>query len=255
MEVRVESGLNGLRTTQSVSVTMRTPGHDFELAAGFLFSEGILTGRDQVQEVTYCQTGEVQEYNVVTVRLKDGVRLDPALLTRNFYTSSSCGVCGKASLEAVEMRGCQPLPEGGMVLDAAKIPALPHLLLDNQKGFKRTGGHHAAGLFTAEGNLDVVREDVGRHNAVDKAVGRAFLEGEVPLRDRVLVVSGRTSFEIIQKAVTAGIPAVVAVGAPSTLAVDLAKTFNVTLIGFARDHGFNLYAGEARVRNWEGDEV
>jgi FdhD protein len=255
MEVRVESGLNGLRTTQSVSVTMRTPGHDFELAAGFLFSEGILTGRDQVQEVTYCQTGEVQEYNVVTVRLKDGVRLDPALLTRNFYTSSSCGVCGKASLEAVEMRGCQPLPEGGMVLDAAKIPALPHLLLDNQKGFKRTGGHHAAGLFTAEGNLDVVREDVGRHNAVDKAVGRAFLEGEVPLRDRVLVVSGRTSFEIIQKAVTAGIPAVVAVGAPSTLAVDLAKTFNVTLIGFARNHGFNLYAGEARVRNWEGDEV
>ncbi len=251
----MESGLNGLRTTQSVSVTMRTPGHDFELAAGFLFSEGILTGRDQVQEVTYCQTGEVQEYNVVTVRLKDGVRLDPALLTRNFYTSSSCGVCGKASLEAVEMRGCQPLPEGGMVLDAAKIPALPHLLLDNQKGFKRTGGHHAAGLFTAEGNLDVVREDVGRHNAVDKAVGRAFLEGEVPLRDRVLVVSGRTSFEIIQKAVTAGIPAVVAVGAPSTLAVDLAKTFNVTLIGFARDHGFNLYAGEARVRNWEGDEV
>jgi FdhD protein len=255
MEVRVESGLNGLRTTQSVSVTMRTPGHDFELAAGFLFSEGILTGRDQVQEVTYCQTGEVQEYNVVTVRLKDGVRLDPALLTRNFYTSSSCGVCGKASLEAVEMRGCQPLPEGGMVLDAAKIPALPHLLLDNQKGFKRTGGHHAAGLFTAEGNLDVVREDVGRHNAVDKAVGRAFLEGEVPLRDRVLVVSGRTSFEIIQKAVTAGIPVVVAVGAPSTLAVDLAKTFNVTLIGFARDHGFNLYAGEERVRNWEGDEV
>ena len=249
----MESGGRGKRTTASVSVTMRTPGHDFELAAGFLFSEGILAGRDQVQEVTYCQTGELQEYNVVTVRLKDGVRLDADLLTRNFYTSSSCGVCGKGSLEAVEMKGCRPLPDGGLVLEAAGIPALPDLLLDNQKGFKRTGGHHAAGLFTPAGDVLVVREDVGRHNAVDKVVGRAFLEGDLPLRDRVLVVSGRTSFEIIQKAVAAGVPAVVAVGAPSTLAVDLARTFNVTLIGFTRGGGFNLYAGEARVGRWDGD--
>ncbi len=253
MEVRVESGRSGTRTAASVSVTMRTPGHDFELAAGFLFSEGILTGRDQVQEVTYCQTGEIQEYNVVTVRLRDGVHLDPELLTRNFYTSSSCGVCGKGSLEALEMKGCQPLPDGGLVLEATGIPSLPDLLLENQKGFKRTGGHHAAGLFNADGEVLVVREDVGRHNAVDKVVGRAFLEGDLPLRERVLVVSGRTSFEIIQKAVAAGIPAVVAVGAPSTLAVDLARTFNVTLIGFTRSGGFNLYAGEARVGNWEGE--
>jgi len=252
MEVRVESGLKGRRMTRTVSVTMRTPGHDFELAVGFLYSEGILGDREEVQEVTYCQSGELQEYNVVTVRLKEGVPLDPELLTRNFYTTSSCGVCGKGSLEAVEVKGCQALPNGTLALEAALLPKLPDLLMDGQKGFKRTGGLHAAGLFGAQGGVVAVREDVGRHNAVDKVVGQAFLDGRLPLHDRILVVSGRTSFEILQKAVAAGIPVVVAVGAPSTLAVELARKFNVTLVGFARGQRFNLYAGEARVRNWEG---
>jgi FdhD protein len=252
MEIRVETTVSGHVSTRSVSVTMRTPGQDFELAAGFLFSEGILGGREELREITYCQSGEAQQYNVVTVRFREEVALDPELLTRNFYTSSSCGVCGKGSLEAVEVRGCQALPDGTLVLDPSLIPRLPELLLDGQKGFKRSGGLHAAGLFDADGEALALREDVGRHNAVDKVVGQALLEGGIPLRDRILVVSGRTSFEILQKAVAAGIPAVVAVGAPSTLAVELAREFNVTLVGFARAQRFNLYAGGARVPDWEG---
>ena len=254
MEIRVETSLNGAVSVRSVSVTMRTPGHDFELAVGFLFSEGILRDREEVQEVTYCRSGAgLQEYNVVTVRLKEGVALDPDLLNRNFYTTSSCGVCGKASLEAVEVRGCEPLPDGGLQLEAHALPRMPETLLEGQKGFRRTGGLHAAGLFDAQGNVMALREDVGRHNAVDKIVGQSLLEGRVPLHDRVLVVSGRTSFEILQKALAAGIPAVVAVGAPSTLAVELARRFNVTLIGFARGKRFNLYAGGARVLDWQGE--
>lgn len=252
MEIRVETSLDGRVSIRSVSVTMRTPGDDFELAVGFLFSEGILKGRDAVREVTYCQSGGVQEYNVVTVRLRDGVILDPGLFNRNFYTTSSCGVCGKGSLEAVEVRGCIPLPDGTLSVDASVIPRIPGILREGQRGFQRTGGLHAAGLFDGEGALLTLREDVGRHNAVDKVVGHSLLEGAVPLHHRILAVSGRTSFEILQKAVAAGIPAVVAVGAPSTLAVELAKKFNVTLVGFARDGRFNLYAGSARVGDWEG---
>jgi len=254
MEIRVETSVNGAVSVRPVSVTMRTPGSDFELAVGFLFSEGILAGKEAVREVTYCRSGDVlQEYNVVTVRLKEGMALDAGLLNRNFYTTSSCGVCGKASLEAVELRGCEPLPEGGPVLAAALLPRLPETLREGQKGFRRTGGLHAAGLFDAEGSLLTLREDVGRHNAVDKVVGHALLAGDLPLHDRILVVSGRTSFEILQKAVAAGIPVVVAVGAPSTLAVDLARRFNITLVGFARGERFNLYAGASRVLDWEGD--
>ena len=254
MEIRVESVAGGRKITRSVSVTMRSPGHDFELAAGFLFSEGILDRRDQVQEITYCQAAGEQEYNVVTVRLREGEVLDPELLTRNFYTTSSCGVCGKGSLEAVEVKGCRVLPDDTLSLRAGLLPRLPDRLREGQKDFLRTGGLHAAGLFDAEGSLVALREDVGRHNAVDKVVGQAFLRGALPLHDRILVVSGRTSFEILQKAVAAGIPAVVAVGAPSTLAVDLARRFNVTLAGFARGNRFNLYAGGARVGTWEGQE-
>ncbi len=254
MEVRVETVQNGRPSTRSVAVTMRTPGSDFELAAGFLFSEGILQGRSQLQEITYCQTGDLQEYNVVTVRLKEGIEVDPELLNRNFYTSSSCGVCGKGSLEAVELRGCEALPNGSLSLDPASLALLPDRLLEEQKGFKRTGGLHAAGLFDSGGDLVSVREDVGRHNAVDKVIGRGLLEDQVPLADHLLVVSGRTSFEILQKAVSAGIPVVVAVGAPSTLAIDLARRFNVTLAGFTKPGGFNLYSGGGRVRDWEGSE-
>jgi FdhD protein len=253
MEIRVETALDGRISTRSVSVTMRTPGHDFELAAGFLFSEGILRGRGDLQEITYCQTGGLQEYNVVTVRLKEGVIVDPGLLNRNFYTTSSCGVCGKGSLEAIQMRGCRAVPDGTLSVEAPLLAGLPERLLEGQKGFRRTGGLHASGLFDSGGGLVALREDVGRHNAVDKVVGNALLHDWVPLQDRILVVSGRTSFEILQKAVAAGIPVVAAVGAPSTLAVDLAREFNLTLVGFVREKRFNLYSGEARVRDWEGE--
>ena len=252
MEIRVEQGGPAGQKAHSVAVTMRTPGNDFELAAGFLFSEGIVSGRDQIQEVTYCRNRDAQEYNIVTVRLREGVRLDESLLSRNFYTSSSCGVCGKASLEAVAVKGCAPLPRGRLDLDPHLLARLPARLLEGQDAFQRTGGLHAAGLFREEGELLQLREDVGRHNAVDKVVGGSLLAGALPLEDRVLVVSGRTSFEILQKAVAAGIPAIVAVGAPSSLAVDLARRFNVTLLGFTRPEHFNLYAGEERVRDWKG---
>ncbi len=251
MEVRVEHRGAGGWETRSVAVTMRTPDHDFELAAGFLFSEGIVRVRDQIREVTYCRDGGTQEYNIVTVRLRSGVILEEGLLSRNFYTSSSCGVCGKASLEAIETRGCEPLLRGGLNLEASVLADLPHRLLGGQHAFQRTGGLHAAGLFDQEGALSQVREDVGRHNAVDKVVGAAFLAGALPLEDRVLAVSGRTSFEIIQKAVSAGIPVIVAVGAPSSLAVDLARQFNVTLLGFTRPERFNVYSGGERVRDWK----
>lgn len=252
MEIRVEQEGPAGPETRSVAVTMRTPGNDFELAAGFLFSEGIVAGRDQIREVTYCRDRDVQEYNIVTVRLRTGVRLDESLLSRNFYTSSSCGVCGKASLEAVEAKGCARLPRGRLNLDPELLARLPARLLEGQDAFRRTGGLHAAGLFDEEGELLQLQEDVGRHNAVDKVVGGSLLAGALPLEDRVLVVSGRTSFEILQKAVAAGIPAIVAVGAPSSLAVDLARRFKVTLLGFTRPEHFNLYSGGERVKDWNG---
>jgi FdhD protein len=252
LEIRIETAEAGRRITRSVSVTMRTPGHDFELAAGFLFSEGILRVREQVREIAYCGPEEPQELNVVSARLRDGVAVDPALLSRNFYTSSSCGVCGKASLEAVEVRGCAALSSGTLRLEGEMVAGLPDTLREEQSAFKRTGGLHAAGLFNAEGNLGILREDVGRHNAVDKVVGHAFLEGHLPLSDRVLVVSGRTSFEIMQKALVAGVPVVVAVGAPSSLSVQMARRFNMTLVGFARGASFNVYAGGERILDWLG---
>ena len=252
LEIRVETLEAGRRVSRSVSVTMRTPGHDFELAAGFLFAEGILRFRDQVREIAYCSAEEPQEYNLVSVRLREGVVLDPGLLSRNFYTSSSCGVCGKASLEAVEIKGCEPLVSGALRLEGDLVARLPEVLRGGQAAFQRTGGIHAAGLFDAGGGLRTLREDVGRHNAVDKVVGHALLEGETPLHERVLVVSGRTSFEIMQKALVAGIPVVVAVGAPSSLAVDMARRFNMTLVGFARGAVFNVYAGGERILDWEG---
>jgi FdhD protein len=251
LEIRVDYFAGGSRITVPVSVTMRTPGHDFDLAAGFLFSEGILTGKEDVRDITYCQSDGPQEYNVLSVRLRDHVAFDPALLNRNFYTTSSCGVCGKASLEALEVRGCPVLDSDHLTMKAPVVDALPDSLGRAQAMFQKTGGLHAAGLFHADGALDLIREDVGRHNAVDKVVGHGLLEGRVPFSDRVLVVSGRTSFEIIQKALTAGIPLVVAVGAPSSLAVELARQFGMTLVGFARGGGFNVYAGDERIQDWE----
>jgi FdhD protein len=226
---------------------MRTPGRDFELVAGFLLGEGVVSGPGDLLDLTYCRDGEEQEYNVVEARLAAGRTVDWGRLQRNFYTSSSCGVCGKASLEAVEAQGCTFL-EGGPEIAEALVAALPDRLLDGQDVFARTGGLHAAGLFDAGGTALVVMEDVGRHNAVDKVVGHALLRRLLPARQHVLVVSGRASFELVQKSVAAGIPMLVAVGAPSSLAVDLARRFGQTLVGFARDGGFNVYSCPERVR-------
>ncbi len=247
LEIRVEYTRNGTRQTSAVSVTMRTPGDDFELAAGFLSGEGIIRHRDQITEISYCQGEEPQTYNIVQVKLRPETPFDPEALSRNFYMTSSCGVCGKASLEAVEVRGCEPLPDEGLKVDARILGGLPEILRAGQGLFDRTGGIHAAGRFDETGELVSLKEDVGRHNAVDKVIGEAFLAGELPLGRTILAVSGRSSFEIMQKAVAAGIPVVVAVGAPSSLAVDLARTFNMSLLGFTRAEGFNVYAGSERV--------
>jgi len=247
LEVRVswvEPG--GGRASEAIAVTMRTPGDDFELVAGFLHGEGLVAAPELLQELTYCRGRDPQSYNVVEARLHPGVPWDPGRFRRNFYASSSCGVCGKASLESVEAQGCRMLPDGFRV-EGALLAELPERLALGQGAFRRTGGLHAAGIFDAAGSCEVCREDVGRHNAVDKAFGHRFLGRALPAADRILVVSGRASFEIVQKAVAAGVPAVVAVGAPSSLAVDLAERFNLTLVGFARRGTFNVYTGGARV--------
>jgi len=241
LEIRVDSpGMEQRR----VAVTMRTPGHDFELAAGFLFTEGIVSAGTDVRSVRYCDVPrEEQQYNVVTVDLRRPY--DPELLQRNFYTTSSCGVCGKASLDSISVR-CAPVAEGPEVSESVVV-ALPDRLREAQRVFDRTGGLHAAGLFDPAGTLLELREDVGRHNAVDKLVGRALLAGELPLSERVLMVSGRLSFEIVQKAAVAGIPIVCAVSAPSSLAVDAGRRFGMTLVGFLRGSRFNIYTNAERI--------
>ena len=265
LEIRVEWYPDGGRVLRSVAVTMRTPGDDFELAAGFLSSEGLLGSPADVREIAYCGDDGPTEFNRVTIRLRRGVVFDTALIERNFYTTSSCGVCGKGSLEALEIRGEVPFsdrphascPERTTdtgtdrgpwpLLSPDILTSLPAKLRDSQAVFDRTGGIHAAGLFEPDGVLRLLREDVGRHNAVDKVIGRAFLDRDLPLHGSVLVVSGRTSFEIMQKALAAGIPIVAAVGAPSTLAVEIAREYRMTLAGFVRDGGFNLYSMPERV--------
>lgn len=224
---------------RDIAITMRTPGNDPELAAGFLFTEGIVRAGD-IEKIVCGR-------NVAAVTLAPGAKVDLENMGRNFYVTSSCGVCGKASIEALEAAGCTMLPRGAGRLDAEVVCSLPDKLREAQQVFNRTGGLHAAGLFSSEGNLIVLREDVGRHNAVDKLIGRAFLDGRLPLSDRVLLVSGRASFELVQKAVMAGIPALAAVGAPSSLAVKTALRFGMTLIGFLRGDRFNVYSGAAKV--------
>jgi FdhD protein len=227
-----------------VAVTMRTPGSDFELAAGFLYTEGLIGGAEDVASVAYCELPEAeQEFNVVTVRLASSY--DPDSLRRNFFATSSCGVCGKASLDDVEVR-CQPLPPGPVV-PASVLAGLPDALRDRQRIFEETGGLHASGLFDTDGALRVLREDVGRHNAVDKVIGWALLRGAVPLSATILQVSGRLSFEIVQKAAVAGVPIVSAVSAPSSLAVGAGERLGVTVAGFVRDGGLNVYAHPERI--------
>jgi FdhD protein len=250
LEVRIERpDPAGRLITHQVAVTMRTPGDDFELAAGFLHGEGLIRDRRDVRTIRYCSGPEPQEYNLVSVELAPGVSFDPALLDRNFYTTSSCGVCGKASLDAVEVRGCSRFDPGdGARFASGVLTGLPDALREHQGVFQRTGGIHAAALALPDGTLDVVREDVGRHNAVDKVVGHELLGGRLPAADRgLLLVSGRASFEILQKALAAGICTVAAVGAPSSLAVELAGRFGMTLLGFLGPGGFNVYTGSQRV--------
>ncbi|WP_043267453.1 formate dehydrogenase accessory sulfurtransferase FdhD [Streptomyces sp. CT34] len=236
-----------------LAITMRTPGDDFALAAGFLVSEGVLAGADELATIVYC-AGATEDgtntYNVVDVRLADGVPVPDITLERNVYTTSSCGLCGKASLDAVRTTARWPLdsPSGDRLrIDPATLAALPDRLRAAQRVFERTGGLHAAALFTADGELLDIREDVGRHNAVDKIVGRALQDGRLPLSSCVLMVSGRASFELAQKAVMAGIPVLAAVSAPSSLAVDLAAETGLTLVGFLRGASMNVYAGEQRL--------
>jgi FdhD protein len=230
----------------ALSVTMRTPGHDLELATGFLFTEGLIRSRDQIASVRHEAYEKQNGANRVRVDLAVGVTLDAEATRRNFYTASSCGVCGKASIGAVRVRQIAP-PNPECRVDPEVLCSLPERLRASQAVFGRTGGLHAAGLFSLGGDLLVLREDVGRHNAVDKIIGWALEENRLPLGDSILMVSGRGGFEIVQKALMAGIPVLASVSAPSDLAVNLAREFGMTLIGFLRGRRFVMYSGAQRV--------
>jgi len=250
LEIQLGYEKKGWHVHKSISVTMRTPGHDFELAAGFLFTEGILRKPEQIAQLR-SEPADDAEANVVRVELKPDVVVDWQRLERHFYTSSSCGVCGKASIEALRTTGLgsKPVFVGAEpVIQADTIHSLPGRLREAQAVFDRTGGLHAAALFEQDGRLIALREDVGRHNAVDKLIGSQWLTGRTPLLETILFVSGRASFELMQKALMAGISIFVAVGAPSSLAVALAEEFGATLIGFARDQRFNIYSAPQRIR-------
>lgn len=246
-EEPLEIRLAARDATQSLAVTMRTPGNDFELAAGFLFSEGLVTRRDDIAGISYCvdpAVGEEQRYNIVTVELAGAM---PALerLERHFTVNSACGVCGKSSIEALHVRA-KPI-EDRFQISHALISELPEKMRSAQRIFASTGGLHASALFDSAGNLIALREDVGRHNALDKIIGWALLNDRLPLRESVLLVSGRASYELLQKSVTAGIAIVCAVSAPSSLAVDTARAFNVTLCGFVRATRCNVYTAPDRI--------
>jgi FdhD protein len=227
-----------------LTVTMRTPGHDLELAAGFLLTEGIIESGDQIAGIRHWPSENAAKTNVVEVELKDR-SFDSERLQRNFFAASSCGICGKASINAIRLRGLRPL-DRAFRIDPELLCQLPELLRSEQAVFSLTGGLHAAALFDAEGHLMAVREDIGRHNAVDKIVGWSLLQGHLPLDRHVLLISGRGGFEIAQKALAAGIPILASVSAPSSLAVKLARELGLTLVGFLRGRRFVVYAGEFR---------
>jgi FdhD protein len=249
LEIQLGYERHGWRVEKSVSVTMRTPGADAELAAGFLFTEGIIADAAQIERV------HGPGANVIRVELKAGVAVDLRRLERHFYTSSSCGVCGKTSIAALNLAGNTPALGPGPVFAAETIHALPGILRETQAVFAQTGGLHAAALFESPGKLIDLREDVGRHNAVDKLIGAQLLARATrPFADRLLFVSGRASFELVQKALAAGVPILAAVGAPSSLAVALAQTHGMTLLGFVRGGRFNIYAGEKRIRTATCDD-
>ncbi|NQY08957.1 MAG: formate dehydrogenase accessory sulfurtransferase FdhD [Flavobacteriales bacterium] len=248
LEIQLGYGPENDRKQKSISVTMRTPGHDFELTTGFLFTEGIINIYADVNTIKYCVSKTPEENgNKVKVELKPNVDVDIERLSRNFYTTSSCGVCGKASIEAIETLDCPIMLPNQPVFKGETIHDLPNILRTHQTVFEHTGGIHAAALFHSSGEMIAMREDVGRHNAVDKLIGSQLFDNKTPLSDCLIMVSGRASFELIQKSVMAGIPILAAVGAPSSLAVDLANKFNMTILGFVRDNRFNIYSGKARI--------
>ncbi len=252
LEIRLGFRDGDDRSEKSVSITMRTPGNDDELAVGFLFAEGLLRSPADLVEIWHRSPpvpGEEELRNVIRVDLDDGVEIDLARLERHFYTTSSCGVCGKASLEALDAQSLYAgaLAASGFGITRDAVMTLGARLVHEQQVFGETGGLHASGLFDADGDFHVVREDVGRHNAMDKLVGRLFLGDALPAADYGVMASGRTSFELVQKVAMAGAPMLAAVGAPSSLAVDVAREFGITLIGFLRDGRFNIYSGADRI--------
>ncbi len=246
LEIRLGFIENRKLTHKAVSITMRSPGADAELAAGFLFTEGILQSKNQIQAIKHCGKFPNNQ-NTIRIDLAENISVDFKKLERNFYTTSSCGVCGKSSLDALATGAKKIENDDFPTVSAEIIYQLPARLRTQQTVFDETGGLHAAALFDVAGNLIDLREDVGRHNAVDKIIGAKFLADEIPLAANILFLSGRASFELIQKAVMAGIPIVCAVGAPSSLAVEAAKEFNITLLGFIRDQRFNIYCGTERI--------
>ncbi|MDH7461743.1 formate dehydrogenase accessory sulfurtransferase FdhD [Chitinophagaceae bacterium 26-R-25] len=249
LEIRLEFGPTGDRKTRNISVTMRTPGDDKDLATGFLFTEGIINNNKDILNVdhVFFACAENKE-NVIQVALKEGVTPQLQSTERNFYTTSSCGVCGKGSINAIKTVSVfSNKNETQFAVSADLLHQLPGILLQHQAVFSNTGGLHASALFSKEGELLLVREDVGRHNALDKLIGSALNNNSLPLSENILLLSGRASFELVQKAAMAGINIIASVGAPSSLAVELAKEFNITLVGFLRNQRFNIYSAEQRI--------
>lgn len=249
LEIRLEYGPRQQRTIKNISVTMRTPGSDAELAAGFLFTEGIIKSAAEVADVKHCYIAcNENRENVIQVSLKENIIPDLHTTDRNFYTTSSCGVCGKSSINSIRtVNQYQSSDHDLNCVSASVLYTLPDVLRAHQDIFEQTGGLHASALFSAQGEFLMVREDVGRHNALDKLIGAALTNNWLPLNNKVLLLSGRASFELVQKAAMAGINIIAAVGAPSTLAVQLADEFNITLCGFLRGQRFNIYTSPKRI--------
>jgi FdhD protein len=249
LEIRLGYYRNGLPVVKNISVTMRTPGNDAELAAGFLFTEGIIKGDNDIAKITHdAITCTENKQNTILVELKEAITPNLNNTERNFYTTSSCGVCGKGSIDAI--RTVSPFEQRQAVdftINADVLCGLPEILRSQQATFETTGGLHASALFNKNGELLSLKEDVGRHNALDKLIGAALQNSWLPLNDKILLLSGRASFELVQKAAMAGIPIIAAVGAPSSLAVELAGEFNITLAGFLRGRRFNIYAAPSRI--------
>jgi FdhD protein len=248
LEIRLGYGPSESRAQKTLAITMRTPGHDEELVLGFLYSENIVTSANDILSIKPCINKETRkiEDNVIRVELAEGFDVDLERLNRNFYTTSSCGVCGKASIELIETVCSSKIPNTFQISKSV-ILELSQKLKSDQLVFSVTGGIHATALFDEKGKLELIQEDVGRHNAFDKAVGKKLLENSIPLNRNIGLVSGRTSFELLQKAAMAGLPILCAIGAPSSLAVELADEFNITLVGFLKENSFNIYTHPERI--------